>query len=136
MFFLFGGKPKKKTYEDNKPAERKRNYVTMFTFSRDKVYFPIINAAGTDGRTISLYVTFSFRILDMEEFRNSDPTAADMMEEMGETLKQYRRQYRSMDLYAGGGAIILKLCTDLLAKYYPCVSVSDGLCEVVTLDND
>ena len=123
MFFLFGGKPKKKTYEENKPAERKRNYVTMFTFSRDKVYFPIINAAGTDGRTISLYVTFSFRILDMEEFRNSDPTAADMMEEMGETLKQYRRQYRSMDLYAGGGAIILKLCTD-------------GLCEVVTLDND
>ena len=128
MFRLFGGKSKK-TYEENKPVERKRNYVT-------KVYFPIINAAGTDGRTISLYVTFSFRILDMEEFRNSDPTAADMMEEMGETLKQYRRQYRSMDLYAGGGAIILKLCTDLLAKYYPCVSVSDGLCEVVTLDND
>ena len=134
MFNFFGSRSKKPVEE--KKTERKKNYATIFTFSRDKLYFPVLTVYGIDGQQVSLYVTFEFTINDMEEFRRSDPVATEMMDELKTTLKAYRREYRSKDYYANGGQLILKVCSDLLNKHYPCINVGEGSVEVVSFNNN
>ncbi len=134
MFNFFGSKSRKPV--DDKKTERKKNYATIFTFSRDKLYFPVVTAYGIDGKQVSLYVTFEFSINDMEGFRSCDPVGSDMMEELKGILKEYRRKYRSMDYYANGGKLILDTCKELLNKHYPCINVGEGNVEVVSFNNN